>query len=1104
MGASLANQKEAFKMTCDINCPDAEKILAGLKPFQRDTVEYVFQQLYFSGGSRRFLVADEVGLGKTLVARGVIAKTIELLWDKIDRIDVVYICSNTDIARQNINRLNITGQGDFAYASRLTLLPATLSTLNHKLNFVSFTPGTSFDLRSSTGIQEERALLFHLLRKGWGIAGTGLYNLMQCDVADKDRWRERVNSYEPGLNVSDDILEAYFEDIDCYIAKEKANGEIDLRNRLNGLCDRFSYYRKHENLPVPDRRDRNRLIGELRAILARTCLKKLEPDIVILDEFQRFKHLLTDDSDAGELARELFEYSDEDTQVRTLLLSATPYKMYTLYDEEGEDDHYQDFLATLVFLENDRERTGELKSLIEGYRREMYRFGNGNTSKLFSIKNNLEVALRRTMVRTERVAYSADRDDMIREVTSGSPVPDAREIQSYLGLHHLAGFLDHGDPIEYWKSAPYLLNFMDHYKFKENFLSKIDTKADGNIVKCLKEFPSLLLSWDEIGSYEKVDPGNARLRKMVVDMIDCGSWRLLWIPPSFPYYKAGGPFKDFIGKDFTKRLVFSSWAVVPKVIAAMMSYEAERKMFRAFDNTPLNTPEERKKHRPLLRFAYSNERYTGMPLLGLLYPSFYLARLGDPIKYAIGDQGKGANDLLSVSELTTQVEKLIDLRLQELPQGYHDSQREDESWYWAGPILLDLHEDKQKAKGWLEQWGLARLWAGGSHDMDDDGGESRWADHVAMAIQLREGFPNDLGRRPKDLARVLAQIAIAGPGVTTLRALCRIAGGIENCSDKDTRNKAGSMAWSFRKVFNQPEVMCMIRGLNREEPYWRRVLEYCLDGGIQSVMDEYVHVLNEFLGVSSLPSHEAIIEVANAVRAALSLMTSRVEVDNVVLNKNTGSVEIKKQNLRNHFALRFGIQKSENDSAVAREDQVRLAFNSPFWPFVLASTSVGQEGLDFHPYCHAVVHWNLPSNPVDMEQREGRIHRYKGHAVRKNLVKAYRDRLNGNSGEDLWEEMFSMAKEQHWEKSRGMVPYWSFPVEGGSLIERHVPNLPLSRDFEKYQALKKSLVVYRMVFGQSRQEDVVEYLLSRLADGEDLGIFFEKLQIDLGPLKFEI
>ena len=40
-------------------------------------------------------------------------------------------------------------------------------------------------------------------------------------------------------------------------------------------------------------------------------------------------------------------------------------------------------------------------------------------------------------------------------------------------------------------------------------------------------------------------------------------------------------------------------------------------------------------------------------------------------------------------------------------------------------------------------------------------------------------------------------------------------------------------------------------------------------------------------------------------------------------------------------------------------------------------------------YAHAVAHWNLPTNPVDFEQREGRVHRYKGHAVRRNLAAAH-------------------------------------------------------------------------------------------------------------------
>ena len=82
--------------------PDAEEILKPLKPFQRRTVEHGFRQLFLAPDSTaRFLVADEVGLGKTLVARGIVARAIEHLWDAVDRIDVVYICSNHSIGLAN-------------------------------------------------------------------------------------------------------------------------------------------------------------------------------------------------------------------------------------------------------------------------------------------------------------------------------------------------------------------------------------------------------------------------------------------------------------------------------------------------------------------------------------------------------------------------------------------------------------------------------------------------------------------------------------------------------------------------------------------------------------------------------------------------------------------------------------------------------------------------------------------------------------------------------------------------------------------------------------------------------------------------------------------
>ena len=57
---------------------DSEKALKELKTFQKRTVEHAYRELYREGGSGRFLVADEVGLGKTFVARGVIAKMLDL------------------------------------------------------------------------------------------------------------------------------------------------------------------------------------------------------------------------------------------------------------------------------------------------------------------------------------------------------------------------------------------------------------------------------------------------------------------------------------------------------------------------------------------------------------------------------------------------------------------------------------------------------------------------------------------------------------------------------------------------------------------------------------------------------------------------------------------------------------------------------------------------------------------------------------------------------------------------------------------------------------------------------------------------------------------
>jgi helicase-like protein len=243
---------------------------------------------------------------------------------------------------------------------------------------------------------------------------------------------------------------------------------------------------------------------------------------------------------------------------------------------------------------------------------------------------------------------------------------------------------------------------------------------------------------------------------------------------------------------------------------------------------------------------------------------------------------------------------------------------------------------------------------------------------------------------------------------------------------------------------------------------------------------------------------QAATDISQAIQRSLAIRTVTLAADDIRVASSGTSVDVERRRLRARFALRLEGDQSEGAEETTRRDQVREAFNSPFWPFVLATTSVGQEGLDFHPYCHAVVHWNLPSNPVDLEQREGRVHRYKGHAVRRNLAIHHAGAMARLGPGDPWRTLFQLAVESRAPGTSDIVPFWVYCADGGVKIERHVPALPLSRDFSQLIALRRSLAVYRMIFGQPRQEDLVAYLLEHFSPDEIERLTAE-FRIDLSP-----
>ncbi|MDE0659257.1 MAG: helicase-related protein [Gammaproteobacteria bacterium] len=1047
--------------------PDANAVLGGLKQFQRDTVEYAFERLYRAkDSSRRFLVADEVGLGKTLVARGVIAKAIDHLWEgdaQVERIDVVYICTNAQIAGQNVRRLQL-GSGAFVQAARLGLLPREIHRLKrNRVNYLALTPGTSFDLRSSMGTREERVVLYHLLQRVWPDRTKAPMNLLQGYVRNTSYFRWKLADFESRYRLDDDLADAF---------KARVERTAGIRERYRDLCRRFRQARPR--IPWNDRTPQIEFVGQLRSILAEVCVTALEPDLVILDEFQRFKGLLDGEGAAANLARRLFTYSDEASDVRLLLLSATPYRMYTLHHESAEDDHYRDFLRTAEFLEGETRANADLRTLLDEYRQAMYRI-ESETTQLLQIKQRIETRLKQIMSRTERLGSSdGEPDGMLRQVPATGVELKAEDVSDFLALEKIGREVEQPQILEYWKSAPYVLSFMDDYRLKTEVAKRLPASSEDGLSHLLTESPRVSLSWEDVQDYADVDPANARLRSLLKWMERSEAWRLLWLPPSLPYYAESDPWKRARQEKLTKRLIFSTWQVVPKAIATLVSYDVERRVFPRFDDSIKNTPEERRRRRPLLRFAYSNDRLTGMPVLGILYPSPSLASVGDP---ALAPNGPVSLDA-AVASARAELESALD----RFTKPYLDRPREDESWYWAAPILLDLERHEESTRSWFGRPDLASRWTGAEDD-DDEG--SRWADHVQEAKKLVEvGVDGALssalpfGRPPGDLAEALATRSVAGPATSALRALTR-ASRPGTTAATAARDAAARIAWSFRKLFNLPEATAFIRGERsaaEHTRYWRQVLDYCAAGNLQAVMDEYVHTLRDLEGLFAVGDEDAWDGLAVAVSTALSLRTGVPRVDEI--RSTDGAVDIERRRMRNHFAIRFGAQESDDGKAAAHEGQVRQAFNSPFWPFVLASTSVGQEGLDFHAYCHAIMHWNLPSNPVDLEQREGRVHRYKGHAVRKNVAAKHGATVLRACPKDPWRSLFEAAEEDS-STDGGMVPYWLFPLQDGAHIERHVPALPLSRDASQLEALKRSLAVYRMVFGQPRQDDLMAFLLER-------------------------
>ena len=1062
-----------------------KRIMSGLKDFQQATVERI--DYLYRHGQRRILVSDEVGLGKTLIARGTVAKLSKLRHEEDDQLfKVVYICSNAAIADQNLKKLRITSEvrTESTSSSRLSMQHLNIfkqendaELLNSYIQLIPLTPDTSFRMTSGSGTQAERALMFAILKR---IPELKRYH-SELEIAMMDYassgWKTWSRDYyeHEAVECNKKSHGKYFAYMKTHLNQELSaiwHDDITFMDGIKALCRKI----KRNNLK---RVSENEIIGQLRVIFAKISLSKLEPDLVIMDEFQRFKYLLNSDpeSETGLLANRFFHSDD----VRMLLLSATPYKMYSTPEEIDEariDEHFTEFLSVMKFLNEDFLTEEHFRTVWSNYSVKLKEMKIGDIS-ILSAKKAAEDAMYQTVCRTERIS-ERETADIIDDSDIHIPLTVLeKDIQSYVQAQELLDQIGANChvPVDYIKSTPYLMSFMRDYQLKriveqyfKNNLSEVELIKKG----------TFWLNRRAIDKYDKIPSNNARLERVMGKVLQRGVEKLLFMPPSKPYYELEGVFKD--SAFMSKTLIFSSWEMVPRMLACMISYEAERKtvgkLARDYQDQDVHYFYSGEKRYPSARlnFSVSNGTPSGMYLFCLIYPSRFLSDCYNPVAC----MNKG----MSIREIKSQAKK----RIEESLKKYEASNRGnvDKRWYYIAPLLLDSFE---YAYHWLQSGEKLA-------DYDNDEKTNRtkgFQQHLDALLHLYldtcKARGTNLGKQPEDLSEVLTEMAIASPAICINRCYRNYLG---TCDEYESYMPS-TLARVFINRMNTAESTAAVElacGRKSDDAHWMNLLTYCRQGNLQAVFDEYAHLI-----ASGIDHDDNLIkQIHNQMLESLNIRTTLYNVDTFDSFKKrmTGQKE-RSTNIRTHFAVAF-TKGDGQEKDTDRKKTIRNAFNSPFRPFVLATTSIGQEGLDFHNYCRRIVHWNLPSNPIDIEQREGRINRFECLAIRQNIAQRYG---NIHFSKDIWNEMFEEAsKREKIEGSSDIIPFWGIrPTDDMVKIERIVPMYPFSRDCLAYERLIKILSVYRLTLGQARQEELLEYLFKNCDDPEEL----QSLFINLSP-----
>ena len=1053
--------------------------------------------------AKRFLLADEVGLGKTIVAKGVIrCMMCKLLKKELDELPeekpqektetreeviksmragnryyyfhVLYMCANTNIAKQNEVKLGLreteekaVKQSQAEWTNRSSCLSRKIFDIDvryicdgsgKKQVKVKQVPSLDVSFRQVLDDYGEiygkddriykylnrivnenfaaRLIILPITPKISGkIKGKGnkderqyIQNLINAfekydeilkkvelikdnnPLEEKKQWKElfpdsKQGDYEStGVKVQFEELKEYYQISYAPIKRNKSIKECESNAFANDV-DNNAWETVRENI-------------------SDITLKWLKPELIIYDEFQNFREIMTEYTASQKL---------DSQEPYALMLSATPFRMYLSDNQAEQDEKNADLTKVCEFLtQKQDENLLELSDSLKAYKSALEDFSKSSgisERTVLEKKKAFESKMSQVFSRMERINVLRNLDLPVQDAGQRTEYPCGKVPQLYeyaKELHDYAIGGTDNQKVEYAKRMPYMFSFMtakrsskgiqeiqEGYRLKKAFDDKVKTGE----IKAIADARSYVLKDDfddltkALGNWHGVyletllqvlDFTDENVKKWAKEL-GCtedeirenhpGAARLLWTPSVVNQESLQGAFSEHRG--YGKTIMFADRVAVPRMMAGLISREVERRLL-----------------------------------------------------WLIWQKQKNKQDVSGVG--ITQGDFIKNLK--EVQENVKDKILAE----WNAEETL---ERKQKRTIFFtSSIGMYAVWA---------------------TLGLRE---------------FVARAALGHPDSVS----------------EDEKMVLGDATQANRFY----------------EECKEQIEQYCTYGLYETVLAEWMYMNDT--------------ENPNKVSEILFPSHRSTKIEISLYTKDSGAgITQEKRKIDTYYARCIGLSK--DDDKVSTIDNLQKAFNSPFAPFVFATTSVGQEGLDFHYYADRIVHLAIPANPTAFEQREGRINRRNCLAIRRKVIEWYGDRNNGNSetyGQEAernevvkyvkqtLDGAFQNAENQILgsvskdSKSGlkdsilkcGMIPHWllvrkieSVSEKNGDScyelagIRRIVPYFYVSNMMTRYHNMLKTLQLYRSVIGQADPEELLERLMVKHSKEE-----IENLFVDFSPYSSDI